>query len=165
MDNIKSVKKNKEKYGKIKNFFFRRRVCILVGCKHIFSKNLKLPIYPYSCQPDRTILSRLKKIKKNMEKSNFFFFSLPGLDISRMWEHFLEGLEITYLSIFLSARSDNIKPVKKNKEKCGKIENIFLRRWVYMSVKTSHVFLKDLKLPVYPYFCRPDRTIWNRLKK
>ena len=40
--------------------------------------------------------------------------------------HILKGLEITYQFIFLSARSVNIKSVKKkNKEKYGKIENFF----------------------------------------
>ena len=47
-----------------------------------------------------------------MEKSKFIF-SLPGLDICRMLSHFIKGLKITYQSIFLSARSDNVKSVKR----------------------------------------------------
>ena len=53
----------------------------------------------------------------------------------------------------------------KKKEKSGKIQDMFLRRLVYMSVKSSHVFLKILKLPIYLYFCRLGRTFLNRLKK
>ena len=64
-------------------FFFCRRVWISVRCKRIFLKDLQLPINPYFCRPDRVTLSRLKKIKKNMEITKFFF-SLPGLDIGRM---------------------------------------------------------------------------------
>ena len=68
------------------------------------------------------ILSRLKKIKKNMEKSNFFFSS-PGLHIGRMQAHFLKALEITYQFIFLSARSGNMnKKIKKIKGQLKKIK-------------------------------------------
>ena len=42
---------------------------ILVGCKRIFLKDLKLPVDSYFCRPDRIILSQLKKIKK----IEFFF--------------------------------------------------------------------------------------------
>ena len=49
-----------------------------------------------------------------MEKS--IFFSSPGLHIGRMKAHYPKGLEIIYQFIFLSARSGNIKSVKKNKE-------------------------------------------------
>ena len=49
-----------------------------------------------------------------------------GLNIDRMKANFLKGFEITYQSIFWSARPGNInKSVKKNKEKYGKIENFF----------------------------------------
>ena len=43
------------------------------------------------------------------------FFLSPGLHIGRLYAHFLKGLEISYLFIFLSARLGNIKSVKKNK--------------------------------------------------
>ena len=105
--------KNKEKYGKIQLFFFRRWVWITAGCKHIFLKHLKFSIHRCFCRP----------------------------------------------------KSDNIKPVKKNKEKSGKIENIFFCRRVWLSVGCKHIFLKYLKLPIYLYFCGPDRVILSRLKK
>ena len=79
--------------------------------------------------------------------------------------HHLKGLEITYQYICLSSQSDNIESVKKRKEIYGKIENIFFRRRVWISVGSSHIFLKALKLPINPYFCRPNRIILSRLKK
>ena len=111
-------------------------------------------------------MSKLKKIRcvtreeKLFQKSYFHFlpllhdilFMALGLDIGRKWSHFLKGLEITYQSIFLSDRSDNIKSVKKNKAKYGRIKNIFLRRWVWISVRCSHIFLKVLKLFINHYF-------------
>ena len=66
-----------------KSIFFRRQVCVSAGRKRIFLKDLKLPINSYFCRSDRVILSRLKKIKKNMEKLKFVFSS-PGLHIRRM---------------------------------------------------------------------------------
>ena len=70
LSRLKKIKKNMEN----RNFFFCRWVCISVGCNRIFLKDLKLPINSYFCRPDRIILSRLKKIKKNKEISKFFFF-------------------------------------------------------------------------------------------
>ena len=63
--NIKSVKKNKEKYGKIKIFFFLPRVSISVGCKHVFLKDLKLPINPYFCRTEKVIKKKLEKYNVN----------------------------------------------------------------------------------------------------
>ena len=79
--------------------------------------------------------------------------------------HFLKGFEITCKSIFLSARSNNIKMLKRNKEKYGKLENIFLRLWVWISVGSSHIFLKVLNLPINLYFCPPVRIILSRFNK
>ena len=100
-----------------------------------------------------------------MEKSKFFLS--PGLDVGQKQSRFFKGLEITYLFIFLSAQSNNIniKSVKKNNEKYGKIKKIFFRRCVCISVGCKHILLKDLKLPIYPYFCWPNRTILSWLKK
>ena len=61
-----------------------------------------------------------------MEKSKIFFYSI-GFGYRSEVVTFFKGLEITYQSIFLSTRSNNIKLVKKNKEKYGKIEDICLR--------------------------------------
>ena len=58
-------------------FFFCRRVWISVESMPIFWKILKLPVNPYFCRPDPIILSRLKKIKKNMEKSNKYHVIIP----------------------------------------------------------------------------------------
>ena len=52
------------------------------------------------------------------------FFALD-LDIGQKWVHFLRCLEITYQSILLSARSDNIKPVKKIKKNTQKLNKFF----------------------------------------
>ena len=85
LSRLKNIKKNMEKSNSFFFFFFFcRRVCISVGCKRIFLKDLKLPLNSYFCRSDRVILSRLKKIKKNIEKSNSFFFLSPGLHIGRM---------------------------------------------------------------------------------
>ena len=51
--------------------------------KNKLIKGLKLPIYSHFCRPDWVILTRLKKIKKNMEQSKFSFSS-PGLYIGRI---------------------------------------------------------------------------------
>ena len=67
-----------------------------------------------------------------------------------------------YFNIKFYSRSDNIKWVKKNKEKYGKIENIFLRRWVWISVRCSHIFLQVLKLPINSYFYPSKRIILSR---
>ena len=75
-DNIKYLKNKKEKYGKIEIFVSCRHVWISVGSSYIFLKVLKLPINSYFCPPDRIILSRLKKIRKNMEKSKIFFYGV-----------------------------------------------------------------------------------------
>ena len=78
-----------------------------------------------SVRSDNIKSVKKKKIMKNMKNQKYFFTAL-GLDIGRKESHFLKGLEITYQFIFLSAQSDNIKSVKEDKEKYGKIENIFL---------------------------------------
>ena len=39
----------------ILKFFFRRWVCMSVGCKHIILKDLKLPFNPYFFRNDRVI--------------------------------------------------------------------------------------------------------------
>ena len=70
-----------------------------------------------------------------MEKSKFLFNVAGGFGYRSEVITFSKGLEITYQSIFLSAWSDNIKSVKKNKEKCGKIESFVFRRHVWISVK------------------------------
>ena len=58
---------------------------------------------------------KFKLVNKNKEKcgqiENIFYG--VRLDIGRKYSHFLKSLEIMYQSIFLSVRSDNIKPVKK----------------------------------------------------
>ena len=87
-----------------------------------------------------------KNEKEKYENRNFCFSSL-GLDISGKYAHFLEGLKIPYLSTFLSAWSDNIKSVKKNKEEYRKIENNFLLALgLDIDGKLAH-FLKGLKIP------------------
>ena len=103
-----------------------------------------------SAQSDniKQVKKKKKKKKKNW-KTRKYFFTVLGLDIDRKQSDFLNGLEITYQSRFLSARSDNIKLIKKN-EKYGKVENMFLRRWLWISVRCSHIFLKVLKLPISP---------------
>ena len=115
-DNIQTVKKNKEKYGKIENIFL------------------------------------------------WVLFAL-GLDIGQKKLHFLKGLEITYQSIFLSIRSDNVKSVKKNKEKYEKIQIFVFCRHVWISVESCQIFLKVLKLTIHSYFCPPDRIILSWLIK
>ena len=70
----------------------------------------------------------------------------------------------------MSNRSDNIKTVKKNKEKYGKIKNNFLWDFIFCfgfgyRSKKSYIFLKVLKLPINLYICPPDRIILRRLKK
>ena len=62
-----------------------------------------------------------------MEKSIFFFRRREGWDICRKKSHFLKCLEITYQSIFLLARSNNLKSIKKikNKKKYVKTKIIF----------------------------------------
>ena len=97
-----------------------------------------------------------------MEKSNFFLS--PGLHIGRVYAHFLKEIEITYQFIFLSARSCNIKSVKKIKKNMKK-SNFFFRRQVCISPGCQRIFLKDLKLSINSYFGRPDRVILSRLKK
>ena len=59
-----------------KSISFCRRFWISVGSSYIFLKVLKLPIYPHFCCPDRIILTRLKKIKKNIEKSKISFYDV-----------------------------------------------------------------------------------------
>ena len=61
---------------KSKFLFFGRRVWISVGSRLIFGKALRFPVYPHFCRLNRIILSRLKKIKKNIEKSKIIFFRL-----------------------------------------------------------------------------------------
>ena len=46
-----------------------------------------------------------------MEKSRRLYNTSLGLEIGLKASDFLKGLEIPYLSIFLSAQSDNIKSV------------------------------------------------------
>ena len=72
---LNRLKRNKEKYRKNENKFFQLWVSISVGSRPIFWKALKFPIYPYFCRLDRIILGRLKKIKKNIEKSKIIFVS------------------------------------------------------------------------------------------
>ena len=62
-------------------------------------------------------------------------------------------------------RSGYIKSVKKNKEKCEKIDFFLFRRRLCISVGCKCIFFKYLKLPIKSYFCRPDRVILSRLKK
>ena len=74
---ILSILKNKkEKCGEKEIFVFHRQG-LDIGIRPIFWKVLKLPINPYFCRPDRIILSLLKKIKKNMKKTETIFFC-PG---------------------------------------------------------------------------------------
>ena len=49
-------------------------------------------------------------------------------------------VSIRYLFIFLPAQSDDIKSIIKNKEKYGKIENNFFRRWIWISIRSKPVF-------------------------
>ena len=88
-----------------------------------------------------------------------------GFDVGRKPAPFLEGLKITYQSIFLSASWNNIKSVEKSKEKHGKTENIFYGVGVWISVGSRPNFWKVLTLPIIPYFCRRDRIILSALKK
>ena len=64
LSRLKKIKKNMEKS---KIIFFCLWVWISVGSSHIFLMILKLLIIPCFCRPDRIILSRFKKINKNME--------------------------------------------------------------------------------------------------
>ena len=72
---------------------------------------LKFAIYLYFCRLGRIILRRMKKIKKNSEKSNIIIF---GSGFGYLWEGgpFSETPK-NFLSIFLAAWSDNFKSVKK----------------------------------------------------
>ena len=96
-----------------------------------------------------------------MEKSKLLFFVA---EFGYRWE---VGLlfERPYPSIFLSAGSDNIKSVERNKENYRKIENNFFRLLVWISVGSRSIFRKALKFPIYPYFCRLGLIILNQLKK
>ena len=96
-----------------------------------------------------------------MNWQRFFY----GVRFGRKLTHFLKGLEIFDRSILVSARSDNTKSVKKNKQKYRNIENIFLRRWVCILVGSSYIFLKVLKFSINPYLGPRDRLILWRLKK
>ena len=97
---LSRLKRNKEKYRKLGNDFFRLCVWLSVESRPIFWTALKFPIYPYFCRLGRIILSRLKKVKKNIEKTKRFFFFSLGLDIGGKEAHFLKGLKIPYLSNF-----------------------------------------------------------------
>ena len=108
------------------------------------------------------ILSRLKKIKKYMEKSKFFLS--PGLHIVGCKRIFLKDLILPINSYF--CRPDRVllrrlKRKKKNMEK----SIFFFRRRVCISAGCKRIFLKDLKLPINSYFFRLDRVILRRLKK
>ena len=39
------------------------------------------------------------------------------------------------------------------------MEILFFRRRVWVSVGSSHIFLKVLKLPINPYFCESNRIM------
>ena len=60
---------------------------------------------------------------------------------------------------------DNFKYLINEKEKYGKIENnfFFVAGFGYLSEVVT--FYERLKLPINPYFCRPNRKILSRLKK
>ena len=99
-----------------------------------------------------------------MEKSKFLFI-LAVFGYRSEVVTFFEGLEITYQSIFLFARSHNTMSVKKNIEKYRKIEIFVFCRRLWISVESSQILLKVLKLPINAYFCPPDRIILSGLKK
>ena len=73
-----------------------------MGSRPIFRKALKFPIYPYFGRLDQIIISRLKKIKKNIKNSKIIFSAL-GLDIDGMLAHFLKRSKFPYQTLFLSA--------------------------------------------------------------
>ena len=56
------------------------------------------------------------------------------------YAHFLKGLKIRYVFLFLLAWSDNKRSVNKNKEKYRKIVNNFLLLWDWISLGSSTIF-------------------------
>ena len=87
-----------------------------MGSRPIFGKALKFPIHPYFCRLDRIILCRLKKIKKNIEKSKIIFF---GSWFRYRWEvgPFSERLKFPIYPYFFSVDGIILSRLKKNKEK------------------------------------------------
>ena len=77
-----------------------------------------------------------------MEKSKIYFFLLWGfgyrLEVGPFL--FLEGLEITFQSIFFSAWWDNIRSVKKIKKNMEKSKIIFFYSWVLILVGSRPIF-------------------------
>ena len=78
-----------------------------------------------------------KKYKVKYGQIEIFFLS-PGLHIGRMDAHFLKFLENSYQFILLSARSGNIKSVKKKITKnMEKRKFIFASGFSYRSHKSA----------------------------
>ena len=82
-----------------------------------------------------------------MEKSKIFFYGVGFGYRSDVVTFFLKVLKLPI----------NIKSVEKNKEKYGQIENIFLRRWVWISVR-SHITLNIVA--TMPRYCFAIFTIF-----
>ena len=55
--------------------------------------------------------------------------------------------------------------IKKRKTKNIEKSKFFFCRRVGILLWCKPIFLKDLTLPIIPYFCRPDRVTLSRLKK
>ena len=182
---LSRLKKNKEKYRKIENNFFWLLVWILMGSWPIFWKTLKFSLAIFLS----TWLNNIKSVKKSKEKyrkiENSYFRYMCEKVILSSWRRLRPSeprvkrphedkitFSLAYWTQFFHttcAKLDLAHAVLLERPQSVTLrtecENNFFWLWVWILLRSRPIFWKVLKFPIYPYFCRLNRTKLSRLKK